>query len=112
MANRNREAGNKYELWIMDKIKFLFPNILTSRNESRTLDAQKVDFCNTNPFQIQCKLTQQTPNVDILDEMPEGKNVIIWGKTRRKNKNIVKNGDYVIMKLETFIELITTEYDS
>ena len=106
MSNRNRDAGNKYELWILDKIHFLFPSILTSRNESRTLDGKKVDFCNTEPFQFQCKLTQHTPNVDILDEMPKGKNVIIWGKTYKKTTNIVKKGDYVIMKLETFIELI------
>ena len=106
MANRNRDAGNKYELWILDRIKGRFPNVVTSRNESRIMDGKKVDCCNTDPFQFQCKLTQNTPNVDILDEMPEGKNVIIWGKTKRKDVRMRKNGDYVIMKLDTFIDLI------
>ena len=106
MSNRNRDAGNGYEREILNKIKFLFPDILTSRNESRSLDAKKVDFCNTHPFNFQCKLQKQTPNVEILKQMPEGKNVIVWGKTRRASVNMVKDGDYVIMKLDTFLDLI------
>ena len=106
MSNRNRDAGNGYELKILNRIKFLFPDILTSRNESRSMDAKKVDFCNTHPFNFQCKLQKQTPNVEILNQMPEGKNVIVWGKTRRASVNMVKDGDYVIMKLDTFLDLI------
>ena len=106
MANRNRDAGHKYELNILAKLKELFPDILTSRNESRSLDAKKVDFCNTKPFNFQCKLTINQPNVRILDQMPSGKNVIIYGKIEKANKHFVKKGDYVIMKLSTFIDLL------
>ena len=106
MPNRNRTAGNGYELEFIKKIKHIWENAVSSRSESRSLDAAKVDVCNTPPFQFQCKLTQQTPNVNLLDEMPEGDNVIVWGKTEKANKNFVKKGDYVIMKLETFIDLL------
>ena len=107
MANRNRNAGHKYELDILKKLKELFPDIVTSRNESRSMDAKKVDFCNTDIFNFQCKLSINQPNVRILDEMPEdGKNVIIYGKVWKANKNFVKKGDFVIMKLSTFIDLI------
>ena len=56
MANRNRNAGHKYELDILAKLKELFPDIVTSRNESRSMDAKKVDFCNTKPltFNVSC----------------------------------------------------------
>ena len=104
--NRNRSAGNGYELKILNRIKFLFPDILTSRNESRSMDAKKVDFCNTQPFNFQCKLTMNQPSVKILDQMPEGKNVIIWGRVEKANRNFIKKDDYVIMKLDTFIDLI------
>lgn len=106
MANRNRDAGHKFELDILSKLKDLFPGILTSRNESRTKDAQKIDFCNTDAYQFQAKLTKNFPGVDILDQMPEGKNIIIWGKTEKAKTNFVKKGEYVIMKFETFKELI------
>lgn len=106
MANRNRNAGHKYELDILAKLKELFPDIVTSRNESRSMDAKKVDFCNTKPFHFQCKLSINQPNVRILDHMPPGKNVIIYGKVEKAEKNFVKKGDFVIMKLSTFIDLI------
>lgn len=109
MANRNRDAGHRYELNILGKLKELFPDILTSRNESRSLDAKKVDFCNTKEFNFQCKLSINQPNVRILDQMPSGKNVIVYGKVEKANTHFVKKGDYVIMKLSTFIELAELE---
>ena len=106
MANRNRTAGHQYERDILNKLKEIFPDIVTSRNESITMDAKKVDFCNTQDFNFQCKLSINQPNVKILDHMPPGKNVIIYGKVEKAEKNFVKKGDYVIMKLSTFIDLI------
>ena len=106
MSNRNRDAGNGYELVFLNKVKHIWPNAVTSRSESRSLDAQKVDLCFTPPYKFQCKLQLNTPSVKLLDEMPGKDNVIVWGKTVKANKNFVKKEDYVIMKLDTFIDLI------
>ena len=105
-SSRNRTAGHRFELFIAELLRPIFPNVLTSRNESRTKDAQKIDLCNTGDWQIQCKLTTNAPSVDILDQMPKGKNVIIWGKVEKANVNFIHKETYVIMKLETFLPLI------
>ena len=106
MSNRNRNAGNGYELKILKKLKELFPDILTSRNESRSMDAKGVDFVNTKPFNFQCKLSITKPSYDVLERMPEGINVVIHGHVVKAEKNFVKKEDYVIMKLDDFIDLI------
>lgn len=106
MSNRNRSAGNKYELTILKKLKELFPDIDTSRNESRKLDALGVDFTSTKPFNFQCKLSINKPSYEVLERMPEGKNVVIHGHCVKANKNFIKKEDYVIMKLDTFLDLI------
>ena len=106
MANRNRDAGNAYELKVLKKLKHLFPQIVTSRNESRSLDAKKVDFCFTGPFNFQVKLSMTKPSYDIIEDMPEGVNVIIHGQVKKSNKNFVLKEEYVILKLDEFIKLI------
>ena len=104
--NRNRDAGHGYELRFAKKVKHIFPNIVTSRNESRSMDAKKVDHCFTGPYNFQCKFQMNTPPVKLLDEMPEGINVIIWGKTVKANVNFVLKEEYAIIKLDEFIKLI------
>jgi hypothetical protein len=110
MANRNRTAGNKYELYIKDKFEYILGrDIKTSRNESRVKDAAGIDLCNTEPLQIQCKLQKQLPDLSIFKRMNEynskGINLIAWGRTKRANKNMVKEDDLVIIPLDDFIAL-------
>ena len=105
-SNRNRAAGHIYERQILKKLKELFPDIVTSRNESRTMDALGVDFVNTKPFNFQCKLSITKPSYDVLERMPEGKNVVIHGHVVKAEKHFMKKEDYVIMKLDTFLDLI------
>ena len=104
--NRNRTAGHAYERQILRKLKELFPDIVTSRSESRRTDDAGVDFCFTKPFNFQCKLSINKPSYDVLERMPEGKNVVIHGHCQKANKNFIKKEDYVIMKLDTFLDLI------
>jgi hypothetical protein len=106
IMNRNRTAGNTYERYICNLLKTIFPNVLTSRNESRTMDAKKVDLVNTEPYHFQIKLTKSFPGVDILDEMPSGENIIIWGRVKKAKVNFIKKGDYAIMNLRTLTKLI------
>ena len=105
MSARNRRAGNGFELKVLKDIKDYFPDAVTSRNESRSIDAKKVDFCNTGKLNFQCKLSINTPGYKILDEMPdEGINVIIHGKCQKANKNFVLKDEYVIMKYKDFLK--------
>ena len=106
MANRNRDAGNGYELKVLKKLQDLFPNILTSRNESRTMDGKGVDFVNTGKFNFQCKLSINKPSYDVIERMPEGVNVVIHGQVKKSNKNFVLKEEYAIIKLDEFINLI------
>jgi hypothetical protein len=92
IMNRNRTAGNTYERYICNLLKTIFPNVLTSRNESRTMDAKKVDLVNTEPYHFQIKLTKSFPGVDILDEMPSGENIIIWGRVKKSKGQLYKKG--------------------
>ena len=70
------------------------------------MDAKKVDFVNTDRFHFQSKLSINTPSVQILDQMPEGFNVILWGKVQKANKNFMLQDEYVICKLDDFIKLL------
>ena len=111
MANRNRDSGNNYELYIAKVFKWILNrgNIVTSRSESRNKDAAGIDLCNTEPLQVQCKLQKQLPDLSIFDRMKsyddKGINLIVWGKTRRASKNMVNTGDYVILPLPDFVAL-------
>ena len=104
--NRNSDAGNGYELKVLKRLQHLFPQIVTSRNESRSQDAKKVDFCFTGPFNFQVKLSINKPSYDIIEDMPEGVNVIIHGQVKKSNKNFVLKEEYAIIKLDEFIKLI------
>ena len=104
--NRNRTAGNNYELKVLKKLKEIFPQIVTSRNESRSMDASKVDFCFTGPYNFQVKLSINKPSYDIINEMPEGVNVIIHGQVKKANKHFILKEEYAIIKLDDFINLI------
>lgn len=113
MSIRNRRAGNNYELEVIKKIKHLYPNCCTSRSESKNLDKNKVDICNTGDFNIQCKNSIKKPDYHvILNEMPKDKIPIIFHKqTKKREKNFVTQGEYVIIKAEDFINLLNTIYD-
>ena len=74
----------------------------TSRNESRARDDEKVDLCNTVPFNIQAKAVEKLGSMhDILASMPkeEGNYNIVWHK--RNNK-----GSVVSMTEKDFLKLL------
>lgn len=102
----NRNAGNSYERDLMNEFRELFPNILTSRNASRVMDALKVDFVNTAPFNIQAKYTQNYPNFyELLNEMPQDTNYNIVVHKKNKGKGSAKN-EIVVMTKQDFIEIL------
>ena len=105
----NRRRGIRWELACIKAIKHLFPEAVSSRAESRERDAAKVDICFTEPFNIQCKLSNQRIQYEeILDSMPDERNInVIFHKlTRKSGKNFLPLGTYAMLSMEDFIKLM------
>jgi hypothetical protein len=104
----NRRRGHSWELETIHQLKEIFPRAVSSRQESRTLDAQKVDICYTDPFNFQCKVhTKKVDYPEILESMPkEGINVILHKYAVRTKANFMTMGKYAILNYDDFINLI------
>lgn len=110
-GKRNRTAGHKWERDCCKLLVPFFPDVVTSRAESRTRDDLKVDLCNTGFLNVQCKtLSQRVDYVTVLNEMPKEEkqmNVIFEKKTKKSPKGrFIEEGQYVHMHLSDFLELI------
>lgn len=105
---RNRDAGHKFERDVVTELKKLGYDVSTSRNESRKMDAMKVDIVGNFPYHIQCKNTQNRPDYNsLIGEMPKDKPCLVFHRqTHKANKKFMTDGDFVIMSKETFYNLI------
>lgn len=113
MANNNRRRGNGWELETMHIVREVYPDAVTSRNESRARDAMKVDLCNTGDINFQCKsINGRAPYEKILEEMPdEGRlNVILHKMTVKKGSRFYTHGKYAILSIEDLMTLIKLAY--
>jgi len=61
MPIKSKKKGNAYEVKIMGEVREFFPDVKTSRSESKILDDKKIDLAFTDPFTIQCKATKTSP---------------------------------------------------
>lgn len=104
----NRRRGHSFELEVIHDLKEVYPRAVSSRQESRSLDAQKVDICYTPPFNFQCKVhTQRVDYSGILDSMPKtGINVVLHKYAVRTKSNFITKGKYAILKYEDFLNLL------
>lgn len=127
MPSKNATKGHNYE---RDVIKILqnigFPHAVSTRSESRSLDAQKVDITNKNahkngrlPFNFQCKsLTDVEIESGRLEkvkyrellheiEISEGiYNVVLHRHTVKKETNFMVQGEYAFMHQKDFFALV------
>jgi len=113
MANRNRTAGHNWEREVAKMLRDLFPDIATSRYSSREIDDSGVDFVRTGDFKFQAKSTMKAPSYhNLLTEMGSGFPVILHKLTgkgtgkKSKGKILIPKGNYAIMKMEHFVELL------
>lgn len=108
----NRTAGHNYERLCVKRLKELgFDDAVTSRAESRNMDNKGVDiFGSSLPFHIQCKNSVKEVKYHKLmseERLPTDKPFVIFHKkTRRTEKNFILEGEYVIMKYDTFEKLL------
>ena len=119
MSKRNRSAGHAWERECVEMLREIFPNIVTSRSESRSRDDQKVDLINRDefsngklPYNFQCKTTANTVNYSkLMDEMPEGHNIILHKQTKRSGSRFMLKGRYAVVDIELLITLLKSRHD-
>jgi hypothetical protein len=109
MANSNRDKGHAYERKIMNELKHLFPDVKTSRNESKLLDDLKVDLAFTDPYCIQCKATERTAPYgmilkDIQKAFPKKIPVILHKRNYQMEVAVISKYDFflILQKLQEF----------
>ena len=101
--NRNRDKGHRWERKCMSLLKEVFPDVVTSRNESLTEDANGVDLCNTGDYAFQCKAVKQMPVTKFFDHMRTKKSKVIFYKD---TKHPTIQPEYAIVPLEDYIKLL------
>ena len=113
MSN-SRNRGNSYERLIVNELKNIgFKDVVTSRAESRNMDARKVDvFGSSLPVNIQCKNTKENFKVaDYYNEneefFPKDKPLVIFHKKTKKAKTrFMTQGEFVYLKKEDFYNIL------
>lgn len=118
MANRNRTAGNGYERAIVKELKELGFDAVTSRAESRNMDARKVDVFSpegsANPLPIYIQTKNLKDNFKVAEYYRENEQffpkdkplVIFHKKTRKVNTKFITEGEFVYMQKDKFYELL------
>lgn len=96
-----KKKGNAYELKVIQDLKELYPEAVSSRSESKRADDAGIDIMYTNNLQIQCKAVEQSINTHkILSGMPKnGKMNLIFHKRNRQ-------GETVTLSKEDFLQLL------
>lgn len=114
MANRNRTAGNNYERKIVNELKEKGYDCVTSRSESRNMDALGIDVFgdtgNVLLHDIQCKVKQSISKSEIQDLLSKGrdtKDLVIFHKhVKKSGVRFMPQGEYVYMKKDTYYDML------
>lgn len=110
-----KSKGKNYELQIAKELKACgYPNIVTSRSESKNTDDMKIDLIdkdNKLPVYIQIKKTKNTPNYFKIEEgcpLKDKPFVIFWSKQEVKEGqlNMSNKGEVVIIPKDFFYTLL------
>ena len=116
MSNRNRTAGHNFERYCVQKMRdSCYQNVVTSRSESKSRDDSGIDLMNKDEvengkleYNIQCKTTAKNVNYSkLMNEMPEGINVILHRKTKKAKTKFITEGEFAIIPMDLFFELIS-----
>ena len=109
----NRKRGNAYEVLIAQELRELgFPQIKTSRSESKSMDDRKIDLVDLDNklfFYPQIKTTIKTPDYfGIEKECPlkDKPFVIFWKKIKPTESTFRSEGEIVMLPKDFFYKLI------
>ena len=108
-AKKSKRKGSAFELEIVHKLREIgYPNCETTRNNSRALDAAKIDiYDDTLPCYIQAKYTQNMPNYFNIREdcsLKDRPFCIAWKKAGKAGEQ--SPGTVMVIPIEYFYELI------
>ena len=104
MSNRNKSAGNKFELDIVHILKEMGYKAVSSRQESRSADARGIDIITDYPYLIQCKNMNKQPNFHTLLTETDA-DVVFFRKTEKRGKRFYTEGEYAVIPLKEFLKL-------
>lgn len=109
----NRKRGNAYEVLIAQELRDLgFPNIKTSRSESKSMDDRKIDLVDLDNklfFYPQLKATIKTPDYFGIEKSCPLKDkpfVIFWKKIKPTDSTFRSEGEIVMLPKDFFYKLI------
>jgi len=117
-GKRNRSAGNGWERKLAEIFRNIgFPNIVTTRSESRSRDNQKIDLINKDeadngrfPYDVQAKnVVGHVKYAKVMAEMVNNAHtipVIIHRQTEKANDRFVVKNDFAILYLDDFLTLV------
>ncbi len=100
----SRAKGHAYELQIVNRLKELGYDAVTSRSESKRMDDLGVDIIDNTDFYIQCKAVEKLkPSLhDILARMPTDKVPVVYHKRNNKGSTVtLKANDFERLLLQT-----------
>ena len=109
MSNRNKSAGNKWELDIVHTLKDLGWKAVSSRQESRSADARGIDVISDYPYDIQAKCMKSQPNFHTLLTETDAE-VVFFRKTEKRGKRFYAQGEYAVIPLQEFLNLVQKAY--
>lgn len=117
-GKRNRTAGSNWERDLVQLFRSIgFPYVVTTRSESRSRDAQKIDLINKDefnhgrlPYNVQAKNVKgHLKYAKVLGELPKDKgviNVVLHKQTEKKNNRFVTVDKFAILHLDDFIDMV------
>ena len=96
IVNKNRDKGHRFELKIINELKQMGFEAVSSRSESKNLDAKGVDIVSNFPMFIQCKFTLRLPDIwKVFGKMPPSKPpVLFWSKAYKDDIVILRKKDF------------------
>ena len=104
MPTRNKQAGSKWELDIVHKLKEMGYEAVSSRQESRSADARGIDVITDYPYLIQAKCMVNQPNFHTLLTETDAE-VVFFRKTEKRGKRFYAVGEYAVIPLKEFYKL-------
>ena len=114
-SSYSKQKGNNYEVQIAKELAYCgYPNVVTSRSESKRMDDNKVDLIDKDgrlPINIQLKKTQNIPSYfKISEECPlkDKPFCLIWNAQKLKEGqiNISSLGEVAIIPKQFFYDLL------
>lgn len=109
-AKKSKKKGSNFELEIVHKLQEVgYSNCGTTRNNSRALDAAKIDiYDDTLPCYIQAKYTQNMPNYFTIRDQCRLKDkpfCMAWKKAGKDGEQ--SPGTVMVIPIDYFYKLVT-----